>query len=257
MSGAGSRAAPVALITGASRGIGEATARRLAVDGFRVVLAARRPDTLSLLARDLLAIGAEALAVPTDLSDLSAIDALLDTTREWGGHLDVLVNNAGVLPPAVRGERMPIEDWQSTLLLNVTAPWYLATRARALMLAGAVVVNISSSAAYYPSIGLSAYNVSKAALNMVTRCLALEWAADGIRVVGIAPGKVDTELVAPIMKWVERTQQSTNPMGRLGTPDEVADLVAYLAASRAGYVTGSIFAIDGGELLTASAEVPR
>jgi NAD(P)-dependent dehydrogenase (short-subunit alcohol dehydrogenase family) len=249
--------APVALITGASRGIGAATARRLAVDGFRVVLAARRAEALSLLAGDLLAMGSETLVVPTDLSDLSAIDALLDTTRDWAGHIDALVNNAGVLPPAVRGERMPIEEWQSTLLLNVTAPWYLATRARPLMDAGAVVVNISSSAAYYPSIGLSAYNVSKAALNMVTRCLALEWAADGIRVVGIAPGKVDTELVVPVMEWVERTQQSTNPMGRLGTPEEVADLVAYLAASRAGYVTGSIFAIDGGELLTASAELPR
>jgi 3-oxoacyl-[acyl-carrier protein] reductase len=249
--------ARVALVTGASRGIGAATARRLAADRFRLVLAARSSGPLDELAAELTAGGADALAVPTDLTDLTEVDALLDATRHWAGRVDVLVNNAGVLPAAMRAERMPIEDWQSTLMLNLTSPWYLATRARALMEAGAVVVNLSSSAAYYPSVGLSAYNTSKAALNMVTRCLALEWAREGIRVVGIAPGLVDTELAVPITQWMARTEQAVNPMGRLGTAEEVAELVAFVASDKAAYMTGSIVTVDGGELLVASSEAPR
>jgi len=250
----------VALVTGASRGIGAATARRLAADGHRVVLAARSAEPLEALAAAIAADGGDALAVPTDLTDAVAVDALVDATRVFagaGGRLGVLVNNAGVLPEATRAERMTLDQWQSTLMLNLTSPWYLATRAHALMGDGSVVVNVSSSAAFYPSVGLSAYNASKSALNMVTRGLALEWARDGIRVVGIAPGLVDTELAVPITEWMARTDQKVNPMGRLGTADEVAELIAFVASGKAGYMTGSIVTLDGGELLTASSEAPK
>jgi len=254
------RDTPVALVTGASRGIGAATARRLAADGHRVVLAARSAGPLDALAAEIDAAGGDALAVPVDLTDTGAIDALVDATREFSrarGRLDVLVNNAGVLPEATRAERMTLDAWESTLMLNLTSPWYLATRAHALMGEGSVVVNVTSSAAFYPSVGLSAYNASKTALNMVTRGLALEWARDGIRVVGIAPGLVDTELAVPITDWMARTDQRVNPMGRLGRADEVAELVAFVASGKAAYMTGSIVTLDGGELLTASSEAPK
>lgn len=250
---------PLALVTGASRGIGAATARRLAADGHRVVLAARSAGPLDELAAEIVASGGDALAVPTDLTDPAAIDALVDATRTFAGEagLAVLVNNAGVLPAATRAEKMSLADWQHTIALDLTAPWYLATRAHALMHEGSVVVNVSSSAAFYPSVGLSAYNACKSALNMVTRGLALEWARDGIRVVGIAPGLVDTELAVPITTWMDHTDQKVNPMGRLGTADEVAELVAFVASSKAAYMTGSIVTLDGGELLTASSEAPK
>jgi len=226
----------VALVTGASRGIGAATARRLAADGFRVVLAARGADALAEEAAAITEAGGDALVVPTDATDLAALDALLEATR---------------------AEKMTIEDWHATLALDLTAPWYLASRAFPLMHAGSVVVNISSTAAYYPSVGLSAYNAAKSALLMVTRCLALEWARSGIRVVGVAPGKVETLLFQPIKRYVEATGQAPNVLGRIGEPEEVANLIGYLASPEAGFVTGSIFTIDGGELLTAGAELPR
>jgi NAD(P)-dependent dehydrogenase (short-subunit alcohol dehydrogenase family) len=247
----------VALVTGASRGIGAATARRLAADGFRVVLAARGADALAEEAAAITEAGGDALVVPTDATDLAALDALLEATREWGGRLDALINNAGILPVATRAEKMTIEDWHATLALDLTAPWYLASRAFPLMRAGSVVVNISSTAAYYPSVGLSAYNAAKSALLMVTRCLALEWARSGVRVVGVAPGKVETLLFQPIKRYVEATGQAPNVLGRIGEPEEVANLIGYLASPEAGFVTGSIFTIDGGELLTAGAELPR
>jgi 3-oxoacyl-[acyl-carrier protein] reductase len=247
----------VALVTGASRGIGAATARRLAADGYRVVLAARGTDALDAVRTELVSSGGDALAVPTDLTDTSAIDELLAATDEWGFGLDLLVNNAGVLPTATRVEHLALDDWHHTLMLNMTSPFYLASRAHRLMKNGSVVVNVSSTAAFYPSVGLCSYNVSKAALNMLTRCLALEWARDGIRVVGVSPGKIDTELVEPIMEWVDRTEQKVNLLDRLGAAEEVAELIAYLASDRAAYLTGSMIAIDGGELLTAGTGVPR
>jgi NAD(P)-dependent dehydrogenase (short-subunit alcohol dehydrogenase family) len=114
---------------------------------------------------------------------------------------------------------------------------------------GGVVVNVTSIAALYPSVGFAAYNASKAALTMLTKTLALEWAADGIRVVGVAPGRVDTAMVEPILRWDEKQGRRPNPLGRVGQPEEVAELIAFLAGDRARYVTGSIITIDGGEVL--------
>ena len=241
----------VAVVTGASRGIGAATASALAAGGDAVVLAARSVDDLDAVAHKIRADGGDATVVPTDAADMSQLDALVDATVNRYGRLDVLVNNAGLLPTAVRSERMAVSDWQYAFDLNVTAPWYLACRAKEAMVwsGGGVIVNVTSTAALYPSVGFSAYNASKAALSMLTRTLALEWAREGVRVVGVAPGKVDTALVAPIVAFSERHELPLNPLGRIGRPEEVADLIAYLASDRAAYVTGSIVTIDGGEVL--------
>jgi NAD(P)-dependent dehydrogenase (short-subunit alcohol dehydrogenase family) len=241
----------VAIVTGASRGIGAATASALAASGAAVVLAARSVDDLEAVADAIRAGGSDATVVPTDATDLAELDALIEATLDRYGRLDVLVNNAGILPTAVRSERMAVGDWQQAFALNVTAPWYLACRAKEAMVAcgGGVVVNVSSTAALYPSVGFSAYNASKAALSMLTRTLALEWASEGIRVVGVAPGKVDTVMVTPIVAFSERHELPLNPLGRIGRPEEVADFIAYLASDRASFVTGSIVTIDGGEVL--------
>jgi NAD(P)-dependent dehydrogenase (short-subunit alcohol dehydrogenase family) len=247
-----------ALITGASRGIGAAIARRFAGLGADVALAARSAGAVEALAADLRHLGARAVAVRADLTDRDSLRSLIERVGEEFGGLDVLVNNAGLLPPAVRAEGVGWAEWDSVIGLNLSAPWYLACRAKELMGdGGGVVVNNASTASYYPSQGLVAYNVSKAALVMLTRVLALEWARDNVRVVGVAPGKIDTDLVQPILRWSEKTQRPLNPMRRIGRDDEVSDLVAFLASSRAGYITGVTVPIDGGELLTAGSEPGR
>jgi 3-oxoacyl-[acyl-carrier protein] reductase len=248
----GPLAGRVAVVTGASRGIGAATAARLADDGAAVVLAARSTDDLETVAKAIRDGGGDALAVRADATDLGDLAAVAAATSERYGRLDILVNNAGVLPTAVRSERMDVAAWQHAFDLNLTGPWYLACRSKELMAAGGrggVVVNVTSTASMYPSVGFSAYNASKAGLTMLTKTLALEWARDGIRVMGVAPGKVDTALVAPIVEFSERNELPLNPLGRIGRPEEVADLIAYLVSDRAGYMTGSIVTIDGGEVL--------
>ena len=243
-----------ALVTGASRGIGSAIARRLAGRGADVVLAARSADAIETLADDLRGLGVRALAIQADMTDRESLAALMTEVEERVGGLDILVNNAGALPEAKAADDVSWAEWDATLSLNLSAPWYLACRAKRLMTSGGVIVNNASTASYYPSRGLVAYNVSKSALVMLTRVLGLEWARDGIRVVGVAPGKVDTDLVQPILRWSEKRSLPLNPMRRIGSADEVADLVAFLVSDEAGYITGVTVPIDGGELLEAGSE---
>ena len=139
-----------ALVTGASRGIGAAIARRLAAQGTDVVLAARSADAIEILAKELAESGVRALAVPTDLTDRVALQALTDRVGEEFGGLEILVNNAGVLPPGIRAENLTWDGWDDTLGLNLSAPWFLACRAKELMGdRGGVVVNNASTAAYF------------------------------------------------------------------------------------------------------------
>lgn len=242
----------IALVTGASRGIGLAIARRLAADGLHAVLSARSADAIEGHAKDLRNAGLAASAVRCDVSDRASTAALLETIRTDFGRLDVLVNNAGTAHAATLAESLEYEDWDRTLEVNVTAPFFLASRAKPLMPRGGVVINVSSTAAMYPSRGLAAYNVSKAGVSMLTRVLALEWAREGIRVVGVAPGKIDTEMLEPIKAWVAKHKLAPNPLDRLGQAEEVAELVAYLAGERAAFITGSVLPVDGGELLSHS-----
>jgi NAD(P)-dependent dehydrogenase (short-subunit alcohol dehydrogenase family) len=242
----------VAVVTGASRGIGEAVARRLSGLGSAVVVVGRNRGRLDSLTADLRERGGTAVAAPADVSSTEELDHLVEDVRAGFGRLDILVNNAGVMPPASRSERTSLEAWRAALDVNLTAAWYLATRARPLMTRGSTVVNISSTAASYPSIGLAPYCVSKAGLSMLTKVLALEWAAAGIRVVTVAPGKVPTDLSAGVVDYADRNGLEYNPLGRLGRPEEIADVVAYLASDRASFITGSTHVIDGGELLLAA-----
>jgi 3-oxoacyl-[acyl-carrier protein] reductase len=242
-------AGKVALVTGASRGIGAATARLLSAMGAKVAVAARSRAALDALVHELSPDGSTALAVTTDLSVPSELDSLITAVQERFARLDILVNNAGVLPAATRTERISREDWDFVLAVNLTAPWYLSCRARELMPDGGVIVNVSSTAAHYPSVGLSAYNASKSAMSMMSRSCALEWARGGIRVVTVVPGKIDTELVRPILDFIEDRKIAPNPMKRVGTAQEVAESIAYLVSDRAAYITGSTLVIDGGELI--------
>lgn len=239
-----------ALVTGAGRGIGASIVRHLAERGAHVILTARSAEVIGSLAAELNAEGLAATALPADLADEDSVDGLMDAIAAMGT-LDIVVNNAGVLPRARRVERITRQEWTAVMDVNLTAPWVIACRAKDLMgSTGGVVVNIASTAAFFPSVGLSHYNVSKAALVMLTKVCALEWAAQGVRVVGIAPGKVNTDMVQPILDWTSDQGLQVNPLARIAEPAEIAELVCYLVSDSARYVTGVIVPIDGGELLT-------
>lgn len=247
------------IVTGASRGIGAAVARRLGAEGANVVLAARSVAALDAVRADVEAAGASALVVATDAAEPEDLERLVAEAQAVFGGIHVLVNNAGALPIAARSEQMPFADWERILRINLTAPWLLANLCHRAMVAagGGVVVNVTSTAAFYPSVGLSSYNASKVALTMVSKGLALEWARDGIRVVAIAPGKVDTDLGQPVLAHTKRRGLRVNPLGRVGQPDEVADLIAYVASDAAGYMTGTVITLDGGEVAATGADQGR
>jgi NAD(P)-dependent dehydrogenase (short-subunit alcohol dehydrogenase family) len=252
-------AGKTAIVTGASRGIGAAVARRLGAEGANVVLAARSADVLEAVRADVEATGAAALAVATDVAQPEQLEHLVSAAQARFDAIHVLVNNAGMLPAATRSEHIPLAEWEQVLRLNLTSPWLLANLCRPAIAAagGGVVVNVTSTAALYPSVGLSPYNASKAALTMVTKGLALEWARDAIRVVAVAPGKIDTDLSRPVLDYTKNRRLRVNPLGRIGHPDEVAELVAYAASDSAGYMTGNVITFDGGEVAATGADQGR
>jgi NAD(P)-dependent dehydrogenase (short-subunit alcohol dehydrogenase family) len=246
---AGELTGKIALVTGASRGIGRAVARSLALAGAEVVVAARSREVLDGLVVELGEAGGRASAVAVDLADAESIDAMLAALEERHERIDILINNAAILPRAQRLEKIDRGTWRHALDVNLTAPWLLSTWAVGRMAAGGVVVNLLSGAAFYPSVGLGSYNASKAGLAMLTRGAALEWASRGVRVIGVIPGKIETEMVEPIVRWHEQRGEPLNPLGRLGQPEEIADVITFLVGRRAAFITGALIAVDGGELV--------
>lgn len=238
----------VALVTGASRGIGSGIARELASAGATVALAARDEAALQEVARSL--GGARSLVVAADMNEPADLERLVDrVVRELGG-LDALVNNAGFLPPAKQIYNVDLDEWERVLGINLRAPWYLSKLCHPhLKERRGAVVNIASTSGLHHDIGLGVYGISKAGVVMLTEVCAKEWARDGIRVNCIAPGIVRTELAGGIIDYLQQRNLKPNPMNLYGEPEDVARLVRYLVSSESRFMTGSIIRIDGGELL--------
>ena len=226
----------VALVTGANKGIGLAIAERLLRDGFALGFATHEPDEET--ANELRALG-EVHEVSGDLTDASVPVRLVREIAEHFGRIDVLVNNAG-LSTAKPALELTVEDFDQTFDVDVRAAFLASQEAARRMTDGGVIVNITSVHEHIPRAGFAVYAPAKAALGMLTRSLALELAPK-VRVVAVAPGAIATD----------RNEEADElrpeiPLGRAGTPEEVAAAVSWLVSDEASYVTGASFLIDGG-----------
>jgi len=245
-----------AVVTGASSGIGRATAMRLAADGMHVLAVGRDRDVLGEVCGDIEARGGRATFFCADVTETNSPAVIVNRAREVLGGIDALVNAAGVI---ASGGVMETSDdgWDAMMDVNVRAPFRLIREAASLLIdRRGAVVNVSSVAGLRSFPGLASYCVSKAAVDQLTRCAALDFAPKGVRVNAVNPGVVVTNLhrrggmdEEKYAAFLERTR-TTHPLGRAGTADEIADLVAFLASSRSGWITGETIAIDGGRHLT-------
>ncbi|NOT76389.1 MAG: glucose 1-dehydrogenase [Cyclobacteriaceae bacterium] len=240
----------VALITGASKGIGEAIAIVLAQHGAHVVINSRKQEELDSVVAKIKSDGGECIGIAANTGEATGIKKLIDATVEKYGGIDILINNAASNP--VFGPVIQTEEWAYDKIMgvNVKAPFELSKLAYPIMKqrGGGSVINISSIAGDTPDHGLGIYSVSKAALNMLTKVTAKEWGPDNIRVNSICPGLIKTKfsqalwqdenLLKKIMKMV--------PMGRMGTVEEIAALALFLSSDASGYCTGTLFFADGG-----------
>jgi NAD(P)-dependent dehydrogenase (short-subunit alcohol dehydrogenase family) len=247
----------VALVTGGSSGIGRATARALAAEGAGVMIAGRRRDRLEAIVSELTAAGASAAYVTGDARDENAgTEWVAETVRRFGA-LDALVNAAGVIGNGGIAE-VTAAEWDRVMDSNLRSV-FLMTRAAApeLIRRKGSVVNLSSVAATRPYANLLAYCVSKAAVDALTRCAALDLAPHGVRVNAVNPGVVVTELhtvthaVADYPAFLERSK-TTHPLGRVGRPEEIAASIMFLLSDESGWITGATLPIDGGRALASA-----
>lgn len=238
-----------AIVTGASRGIGRAIALRLASAGALVVAGARA-DHAEPVAREIETAGGTAIAVALDVTEAASIAALAQTALERFGRIDVLVNNAGI----VRDQlllRMKPEEWDAVICTNLTAAFVCCRAVLRPMLkqrAGRIV-NIGSVVGRTGNPGQANYAASKAGLEGFTRSLALEVASRGITANVVAPGMIETDMIAALDERAREALGGRIPMGRLGTAEDVAAAVCFLASDEASYITGQVVGVNGGMYL--------
>ncbi|WP_423907199.1 SDR family NAD(P)-dependent oxidoreductase [Candidatus Spongiihabitans sp.] len=239
----------VALITGASKGIGEAIARGLAEFGAKVVVSSRNQEAVETVADAFRADGLKAIGIAANIGNIDQAHALVDKTVEAYGGLDIIINNAAANPVSGPIQKTEQSAFDKIIDVNLKGPLELCKKAYPILKQrGGSIIHISSIGGVTPQSGIGIYSVSKAAINNLTQVMAQDWGADNIRVNAICPGLIETKFSEAL--WsnqaiLERFLKRI-PLKRIGTADEVAGLAVYLASDAAAYCTGSIYMLDGG-----------
>ena len=237
----------VVIVTGGTRGIGLSLAEGYAAAGAKVVVASRKPEACEETAAHLRTMGAEAIGVPAHVGDLEDLDRLVAATVDAFGGIDVLVNNAATALAQPVGEYTP-EGWQKSLDVNLRGPVFLTQAALPYLEQSehAVVLNVISGAAFMFSSFVSIYGVGKAGLLSYTRAAAAELAPHGIRVVAMAPGTVDTDMVRANTDEMQQVMSEVMLLKRMAEPDEMVGPALMLTSDAGSFITGQVLLVDGG-----------
>ena len=237
----------VALITGASQGIGRATSLALAEAGAKVALAARNEQKLAAVVQEITAAGGEAVAIRMDVVDAEQIKSGFKQALDRFGRLDILVNNAAITKDGL-ALRMKREDWDAVIQTNLTGAHLCIQQALATMVRqrSGRIINVTSVVAQMGNPGQANYVAAKAGLIGLTKALAVEVASRGITVNAVAPGFIVTAMTEALADDVKKRLQERIPLGRLGTDRDVAAAIVFLASEEAGYITGHVLDVNGG-----------
>ena len=243
----------VAFITGAGTGIGRACAALFAREGARVAVGGRRREPLDAVAREVTAAGGECVSVPCDVAQRAAVEQAVRATADRFGRLDVVINNAGALFVGTADETSDA-DWNRLLAVNLTGTFFVSRAALPELRksGGGSIVNIGSVLGLVGMKQRAAYAASKGGVTMLTKAMALDHARENIRVNCICPAIVETELVADMFRKMpdpeaaRRTRTEQIPLGRMGRPEDVAQLALYLASDESRWLTGAALPLDGG-----------